>query len=170
MQGNARMTSGGPQCQHGPVECQMNKRMSCFKHFHSKQSDLLQYAACSEGHSALDIDSAADKCIKALGFNVAEIHTCEAGELSLSLGFLAKSCAEQPLLAHCSTVHPWHIFSGSQTATATDALLQQLSIWAEDFMRALVPVIVALHVESRPTFPVRCTGACCIRACQGHGP
>ena len=85
MQGNAIMTPGGPQCQHGPVECQMNKKMSCFKHFHSDQSVLLQYAACSEGHSALDIDSAANKCIRGMGLDLSKVQGCEAGALPPSL-------------------------------------------------------------------------------------
>lgn len=84
LQGNAHMTPDGPLCQHGPVECQMNRKMSCFNFYHTDQSLLLQYAACSEGHSALDIDSAANKCIKALGVDLGEIRDCEDGTLALS--------------------------------------------------------------------------------------
>lgn len=79
------MTPEGPQCQHGPVECQMNRKMSCFSYYHSDQAVLLQYAACSEGHSALDIDKAATKCISDLGLDVVEVQQCENGVFPLPL-------------------------------------------------------------------------------------
>lgn len=75
------MTKDGPMCQHGSVECQLNRKMSCFKHFHRDQEVLMQYVACSEGYSALAIDSAANKCIRDMGLDLEEIQACENGVL-----------------------------------------------------------------------------------------
>jgi hypothetical protein len=82
LQGNAHMTEDGPVCQHGPLECQMNRKLSCFIHFHSDQSEIARYAACSEMFPAANFNQTANTCIVELGFNLSEIQECENGAIS----------------------------------------------------------------------------------------
>jgi hypothetical protein len=96
VQGNAHMTEDGPVCQHGPLECQMNRKLSCFIHFHSDQSEIARYAACSEMFPAADFNQTANACIVEMGFDLSEVQECENGAISSVL--LKNNCGAFPVL------------------------------------------------------------------------
>jgi hypothetical protein len=59
----------------------MNQMLSCVIHLHPQQETILRYASCTEGHSALDIESRAKKCIQELGLDMDSIESCVSGKL-----------------------------------------------------------------------------------------
>jgi hypothetical protein len=57
----------------------MNRKLACVMHLYSDQNVFFKYAACSEGHSALDINRAANRCIQQLGLSKRDIDGCAEG-------------------------------------------------------------------------------------------
>ena len=49
--GNAKNTSGTPECQHGPRECKLNKALNCAQHYSRYKSAILQLISATSGKS-----------------------------------------------------------------------------------------------------------------------
>lgn len=81
--GKVQETSSGLQCQHGPMECKINRYLNCAQELHPKnQSDWFSYVACVHGNRGQAIEDAASKsCPQERGWDSKQLVQCAEGDL-----------------------------------------------------------------------------------------
>ncbi|GAB4824182.1 hypothetical protein N2152v2_011228 [Parachlorella kessleri] len=80
--GKVRETESGLQCQHGPLECKMNRYLNCAQELHpGNQSDWYRYAACVHRAGRQIEERASGGCAEERGWDTKELNDCALGEL-----------------------------------------------------------------------------------------
>lgn len=119
--GNARVgKDGATQCQHGPLECQLNKVLSCAIAQNPLQDDFFPFFLCVEeafleargrkGAKPLDPREVAQQCAVHAGIVPAKLMACYEGELGNALQRLAAQRTDSLKPAHRWV--PWVVVNG----------------------------------------------------------
>lgn len=94
--GNARTDArtGDVQCQHGPLECELNKLIGCAIAQHPVQDDWFPFLTCLEeaiieSKAQVTVDDVAHKCAVHAGMVTQKLLDCQKGDLGNSLQRLA---------------------------------------------------------------------------------
>jgi len=126
--GNARLetSSGKITCQHGELECELNKVFGCAVHLNPDQSTWFPFILCMEREPPLIMKAALGKCTAMVSppLDVDAINNCAYGELGqeLQLQYAAKTDALQP--PH--TEVPWITVNGVALLGDVDKLQQYI--------------------------------------------
>lgn len=115
--GNARTdpNTGAVTCQHGPVECELNKLLSCAVAFNPIQDDWFPFLACVEeaglqGIQPDQVEGVAHKCAVHAGLVSQKLLACYSGQLGDSLQRLAAQRTASLKPAHQYV--PWVVVNG----------------------------------------------------------
>ncbi|KAF8063862.1 hypothetical protein HT031_003719 [Scenedesmus sp. PABB004] len=115
--GNARVDADGAvQCQHGPLECALNKLLSCALALEPEQDDWFPFLSCAEDLALKNAkrkpmpEEVAGVCGKHAGMPPGKLIACLKGELGDSLQRLARERTESLQPAHRWV--PWLVVNG----------------------------------------------------------
>ncbi|KAK9839438.1 hypothetical protein WJX81_001985 [Elliptochloris bilobata] len=105
--GNAKNTSDGLECQHGPEECLENRALLCAIGDATNQTDWFPFALClSENHTP----EAIGLCTHAAKLDGEAIHKCMNGDLGSEL--VRSAAKETAGLDPPHTYVPWIVVNG----------------------------------------------------------
>lgn len=107
--GNAINSSQGLLCQHGPLECRLNRVINCAQQLNPEQQQWLPFVVCLEGRRD-DGEQAVMKCAKQTGLDEDAISKCAHGDQGLELEAQAKERTDSLQPAH--TYVPWVVVNG----------------------------------------------------------
>jgi len=119
--GNARydVEKGEPVCQHGPLECQFNKVLSCAMAAYPMQDDWFPFVECLEGaiieasksgSKIPDVITTASACAVHAGIVSRKLIDCYNGELGKALQSVARERTESLKPDHEWV--PWVVVNG----------------------------------------------------------
>jgi hypothetical protein len=79
--GKVQESEQGLRCQHGPLECKINRYLNCAQELHpANQSNWFRYVACVHGNYGQEIEAkASEACIQERGWDKQEMNDCAAG-------------------------------------------------------------------------------------------
>ena len=91
--GNAKNSSGGVTCQHGPRECELNKALNCAQRLAASQEAFFKFLYCLEstafGSSSEDV---LQTCSGDAGVDKGELQDCTYGSLGGAPAACRTSC------------------------------------------------------------------------------
>lgn len=97
-------------CQHGPVECRLNRIINCATHLHPGQDMWLPFVECLEGAPHEQSEAWVDKCAGQTGLDAQALHGCAEGEQGAELEHEAE--AETASLTPPHRYVPWVVVNG----------------------------------------------------------
>eukprot|EP00775_Hariotina_reticulata_P014323 gene14323-49_t len=130
--GNAHKGADGePQCQHGPLECELNKLINCAVALEPEQRDFFPFLQCMEGLVLHDVSAAkvvevAHQCAVKAGMVPAKLLTCFNGQLGSALQRLAGEHTSSLKPAHQYV--PWVVVNGIPLLEDLDNLLKYICV------------------------------------------
>ena len=69
----------GLECQHGPLECRLNRIFACAIDQSKTQEDYWPFVECVEGAYGDKIEGSLKGCAKDNGFNIKDLEDCASG-------------------------------------------------------------------------------------------
>ena len=69
----------GLECQHGPLECRLNRIFACAIDQSKTQEDYWPFVECVEGAYGDKIEGSLKGCAKDNGFNLKDLEDCASG-------------------------------------------------------------------------------------------
>ena len=73
----------GLECQHGPLECRLNRIFACAIDQSKTQEDYWPFVECVEGAYGDKIEGSLKGCAKDNGFNLKDLEDCASGAETL---------------------------------------------------------------------------------------
>lgn len=75
----------GLQCQHGPLECRLNRLFACAIDQSKTQEDYWPFVECVESNYGDKIETSLKGCAKDNGFSLKDLEDCASGQFSSHL-------------------------------------------------------------------------------------
>ncbi|GAB4819428.1 hypothetical protein N2152v2_006474 [Parachlorella kessleri] len=107
--GNARTSSAGVTCQHGPAECRLNRVINCAEELSTSDAQFMAFLRCV-AQAGRGGEAAVDGCAKAAKLSPEDISQCATGEDGGTLE--RKAAAETGALRPAHTYVPWLVVNG----------------------------------------------------------
>ena len=111
--GNVRIDgSDRPACQHGPLECKINRVLNCGQHYSTNQDVFFSFLFCVESSVELgqDVEASVPGCAKTAGIVLSDIEDCTKGDLGDKLEQEAHKATDALKPAHLYV--PWVVVNG----------------------------------------------------------
>ncbi|XP_003388404.1 PREDICTED: gamma-interferon-inducible lysosomal thiol reductase-like [Amphimedon queenslandica] len=115
--GNAKLQSDGTlKCQHGPMECLINKVDACLLHYYPDRKDFWPFIHCMDEEGQEQDLEVGSNCAKQQGLDWDKIKTCTDGSLGTQLQMMAYNTTANLEPPHRYT--PWVTVNGKHDAQA----------------------------------------------------
>jgi interferon gamma-inducible protein 30 len=103
-------TQKGPVCQHGPVECSMDRVINCAIALNPGQGNWFPFVSCLEQHPGSQMASQIQPCAEQARMDAKAINACAAGDQGDSLE--AEAAEQTANLKPAHRYVPWVVVNG----------------------------------------------------------